>query len=87
MFGTKDGKYLAVSRPSFADVVWVDVAKAIAGRTGSIVREQQMDGHRTDHMGVSPDGRRLLVSDSTERQVIEYSMVNETVGGKHDQDG
>ena len=82
MFGTKDGKYLAVSRPSFADVVWVDVAKAIAGRTDSIVREQQMDGHRTDHMGVSPDGRRLLVSDSTERQVIEYSMVNETVGGK-----
>ena len=48
----------------------------------SIVREQQMDGHRTDHMGVSPDGRRLLVSDSTERQVIEYSMVDETVDGK-----
>ena len=82
MFATKDGKYLAVSRPSFADVVWVDVAKAVAGRTDSIVREQQMDGHRTDHMGVSPDGRRLLVSDSTERQVIEFSMVNETVGGK-----
>ena len=36
-----------------------------------------MDGYRTDHMGVSPDGRRLLVSDSTERQVIEYSMVDE----------
>ncbi len=82
MFTTKDGKYLAVSRPSFADVVWVDVAKAVAGRTDSVVLEQQMDGFRTDHMGVSPDGRRLLVSDSTERQVIEYSMVNETVGGK-----
>ena len=82
MFTTKDGKYLAVSRPSFADVVLVDVAKAVAGRTDSIVREQQMDGHRTDHMGVSPDGRRLLVSDSTERQVIEFSMVNETAGGK-----
>ena len=82
MFTTKDGRYLAVSRPSFADVVWVDVAKAVAGRSDSIVREQQMDGYRTDHMGVSPDGRRLLVSDSTERQVIEYSMVNETVNGK-----
>src|SRR3954454_10515056 len=82
MFTTNDGKYLAVSRPSFADVVWIDVAKAIAGRTDSIVREQPMDGHRTDHMGVSPDGRRLLVSDSTERQVIEFSMVNEKVGGK-----
>jgi len=81
MFTTKDGKYLAVSRPSFADVVWVDVAKAVAGRTDSIVREQPMDGHRTDHMGLSPDGRRLLVSDSTERQVIEFSMVDETVGG------
>src|SRR5690349_3402223 len=82
MFTTKDGKYVAVSRPSFADVVWIDLAKAAAGRTDSIVREQQMDGFRTDHMGVSPDGRRLLVSDSTKAQVIEYSMVDETVGGK-----
>ncbi len=82
MFTTRDGRYLAVSRPSFGDVVWVDIAKATAGRTDSIVREQQMDGYRTDHMGVSPDGRRLLVSDSTSRQVIEYSMVNETVDGR-----
>ena len=82
MFTTKDGKYLAVSRPSFADVVWIDVAKAVAGRSDSIVREQPMDGHRTDHMGVSPDGRRLLVSDSTERQVIEFSMVDETMDGQ-----
>ena len=81
MFTTNDGKYLAVSRPSFADVVWIDVAKAVAGRSDSIVREQAMDGHRSDHMGLSPDGRRLLVSDSTQAQVIEYSMVNETVGG------
>jgi hypothetical protein len=82
MFTTKDGKYVAVSRPSFADVVWIDLAKAAAGRTDSIVREQQMDGYRTDHMGLSPDGRRLLVSDSTKAQVIEYSMVDETVDGK-----
>jgi hypothetical protein len=81
MFTTRDGRYLAVSRPSFADVVWIDVAKAIAGEPDSIVREQQMDGHRTDHMGLSPDGRRLLVSDSTERQVIEFSMVEETADG------
>lgn len=86
MFTTKDGKYVAVSRPSFADVVWIDLAKAAAagtaGSVDSIVREQQMDGFRTDHMGVSPDGRRLLVSDSTEAQVIEYSMVDEVVDGK-----
>ncbi len=81
MFTTRDGRFLAVSRPSFADVVWIDVAKAIAGEPDSIVREQPMDGHRTDHMGLSPDGRRLLVSDSTERQVIEFSMVDETVEG------
>lgn len=86
MFTTKDGRYVAVSRPSFADVVWIDLAKATAAGPGgdvdSIVREQQMDGYRTDHMGLSPDGRRLLVSDSTEAQVIEYSMVDETVDGK-----
>lgn len=85
MFTTRDGKYLAVSRPSFADVVWIDIAKATAagaeGNSDSIVREQQMDGYRTDHMGLSPDGRRLLVSDSTERQVIEFSMVDEIVDG------
>ena len=81
MFTTTDGKYLAVSRPSFADVVWIDVAKAVAGRSDSIFREQPMDGHRSDHMGLSPDGRRLLVSDSTANQVIEFSMVDETVGG------
>ena len=79
MFTTHNGKYLAVSRPSLSDVVWIDLAKAVAGKPDSIVAEAQLDGFRTDHMGVSPDGRRLLVSDSTERQVIEYSMVNETL--------
>jgi hypothetical protein len=82
MFTTRDGRYLAVSRPSLADVVWIDLAKALAGRTDSIVREQQMDGFRTDHMGLSPDGRRLLVSDSTKRQVLEFSMVDEVVDGR-----
>jgi hypothetical protein len=77
MFSTTDGRFLAVSRPSFGDVVWVDIAKALAGDPRMIVREESMDGFRTDHMGLSPDGRRLLVSDSTERQVIEYSMVDE----------
>ena len=79
MFTTNDGRYLAVSRPSFADVVWIDIAKATAGDPDSIVREQPMDGYRSDHMALSPDGRRLLVSDSTERQVIEFSMVDETL--------
>jgi YVTN family beta-propeller protein len=77
MFTTPDGRFLAVSRPSLSDVVWINIRKAAAGRRDSIVAEQQMDGYRTDHMGVSPDGRRLIVSDSTERQVLEFSMVNE----------
>jgi hypothetical protein len=59
MFTTRDGNLVAVSRPSFSDVVWIDLA------SGRIVAEQQMNGYRTDHMNVSPDGRRLLVSDST----------------------
>ncbi len=83
MFATTDGKHLAVSRPSLGDVVWIDVAKATStGGPGSITAEQSMDGYRTDHMALSPDGRRLLVSDSTKKQVIEYSMVDETVGSE-----
>ncbi len=83
MFTTPDGTHLAVSRPSFGDLVWIDIAKATStGGPESITREQSMDGYRTDHMAVSPDGRRLLVSDSTKRQVLEYSMVDETVDGK-----
>ncbi len=68
MFTTRDGRLVVVSRPSFADVVWIDLA------TGKIVAEQQMDGYRTDHMAVSPNGRRLLVSDSTANTVHEYVM-------------
>ena len=80
MFTTRDGKHLAVSRPSFGDVVWIDITKVTTtGGVESVVREQQMDGYRTDHMGLSPDGRRLIVSDSTNKQVIEYSMVDETL--------
>ncbi len=81
MFTTRDGRFLAVSRPSFADVVWIDIRKATLGLPGAIVREQQMDGFRTDHMGLSPNGLRLLVSDSTSRQVIEYAMVDQTLAG------
>ena len=84
-FTTLDGKYLAVSRPSLRDVVWIDIAAAAAageaGDPASIVAEAEMDGYRTDHMGLSPDGRRLVVSDSTARQVVEFSMVDEALPG------
>jgi DNA-binding beta-propeller fold protein YncE len=68
MFSTPDGRYLAVARPSLSDVAWFELA------TGTIVAEAQMAGYRTDHMAVSPDGRRLLVSDSTTKTVNEYPL-------------
>jgi sugar lactone lactonase YvrE len=65
MFTTRDGRMVAVSRPSFADVVGIDLA------TGAIRWRFPMEGYRADHMGVSPDGTRLLVSDSTANKVHE----------------
>jgi hypothetical protein len=68
MFTTHDGRLLAVSRPSFADVVGLDLA------TGEVVWRFPMEGYRSDHMGVSPDGERLLVSDSTANKVHELDI-------------
>jgi hypothetical protein len=65
MFTTHDGRLVAVSRPSFADVVGIDLA------SGAIAWRFPMEGYRADHMGVSPDGTRLLVSDSTAGKVHE----------------
>jgi YVTN family beta-propeller protein len=68
MFTTPDGTLVAVSRPSFADVVGIDLA------TNEIRWRFPMEGYRADHMGVSPDGRRLLVSDSTANKVHELNL-------------
>jgi len=68
MFTTHDGRMVAVSRPSFADVVGIDLA------SGAIVWRLPMEGYRADHMGVSPDGTRLLVSDSTAGKVHELDI-------------
>ena len=54
MFSTPDGTLLAVSRPSFADVVGIDL------RTRKIVWRFPMHGQRADHMAVNPAGTRLL---------------------------
>jgi YVTN family beta-propeller protein len=69
MFTTHDGRLVAVSRPSFADVVGIDLA------SGAIVWRFPMQGYRADHMGVSPDGQRLLVSDSTANTVHELDIL------------
>jgi len=59
MFSSHDGRFLYVSRPSFADVVAFDL------RTRRIVWRTPVEGYRSDHMAISPDGMRLIVSAST----------------------
>jgi DNA-binding beta-propeller fold protein YncE len=62
-FTSHDGRLLYVSRPSFKDVV------AISFETKKIVWRTEVEGQRADHMAISPDGRRLVVSASTARKV------------------
>ena len=59
MYSTNDGELLIVSRPSFADVVALDLA------TGDLVWRFKVDGARSDHMALSPDGTQVAVSAST----------------------
>lgn len=59
MYSSNDGRLLVVSRPSFADVVAIDLA------TQEIVWRFPVAGVRADHMALSPDGRRVVVSAST----------------------
>ena len=58
-FTSPDGRVVFFSRPSFADVVAIDL------RTGAIRWRTKVDGYRADHMAISESGRRLLVSAST----------------------
>jgi DNA-binding beta-propeller fold protein YncE len=58
-FTSPDGRLVYFSRPSFADVVAINL------KTGKIVWRTPVDGYRADHMAISDDGRRLLVSAST----------------------
>ncbi len=59
MYSTPDGRLLVVSRPSFADVVGIDIA------SGDIAWRFEVDGYRSDHMALSPDGTQVAVSAST----------------------
>jgi DNA-binding beta-propeller fold protein YncE len=59
MFTSKDGRLLVVSRPSFADVVGINL------NSGRIVWRFRVDGQRSDHMAMSPDGKHVAVSAST----------------------
>ncbi|MEV7168076.1 YncE family protein [Streptomyces sp. NPDC093224] len=63
MFTTPDGSAVVASRPSFADVVSIDLA------SGRINWRFPVSGFRSDHMAVSPDGTRIAVSASTSNTV------------------
>ncbi|MFG2306267.1 YncE family protein [Actinacidiphila glaucinigra] len=63
VYATPDGTALVASRPSFADVVSIDLA------TGDVKWRFPVSGYRSDHMAVSPDGTRVAVSASTSNTV------------------
>ncbi|WP_432184119.1 YncE family protein [Streptomyces tendae] len=63
MYSTPDGTSVVASRPSFADVVSIDLT------TGDIDWRFPVSGYRSDHMAVSPDGTRVAVSASTSNTV------------------
>src|SRR3954462_14336707 len=58
MYSTPDGSALVASRPSFGDVVSIDL------NTGKVKWRFAVSGYRADHMAVSPDGTKVAVSAS-----------------------
>jgi WD40 repeat protein len=59
LYSSNDGRLLIASRPSLADVVAIDI------ETGQLVWRFVVDGERSDHMALSPDGKHVAVSAST----------------------
>src|SRR3954451_16832022 len=75
-FTSHDGRFLYESRPSFADVVAIDL------KTRKIAWRTPVEGHRADHMAISPDGKTLLVSASTAKKVHAIdTATGKIVGG------
>ena len=68
-----NGRFIYVSRPSFADVVAIDLA------TEEIVWRFEVEGVRADHMAISEDGSEVIVSASTGNvgQVIDTATGQE----------
>jgi YVTN family beta-propeller protein len=74
-FTSPNGRLVYVSRPSLADVV------AISLNDGRIVWRVKIEGYRADHMAISPDGSRLLVSASTARKAhVIDTLAGQIVG-------
>jgi len=76
VFSSNDGRTLFVSRPSYADVVAIDLG------TKKLKWRAPVDGYRSDHMAINADGTRLLVSASTGNVVHELdTATGARVGG------
>lgn len=76
LFPSKDGRFLYVSRPSFADAVAIDV------NSGDIVWRTPVEGYRADHAALSPDGKTFLVSASMAGRVHAIdTATGKIVGG------
>ena len=71
MYSNLDGTALIISRPSFADVISLDLT------TGDINWRFPVSGYRSDHMAISPDGAEVAVSSSTSNTV---HLINVTTG-------
>jgi DNA-binding beta-propeller fold protein YncE len=74
-FTSPNGRFLYVSRPSLADVVAIDL------KTRKIVWRVPVMGYRADHMAISRNGRRLLVSASTANVVHEIDTTKGKIVG------
>jgi|TARA_B110000211_G_scaffold146129_1_gene166645 hypothetical protein len=64
MSSSNDGRHLFISRPSFADVVALDV------NTDEVTLRTPVEGSRSDHSATSADGKTFLVSVSTCLQTL-----------------
>ena len=78
MFTSHDGRFLYASRPSFADVVAIDV------NSEQIVWRTSVEGARADHAAISPDGKTFLVSASTARKVHAIDTATGRIVGGFD---
>jgi len=78
LFPSKDGRFIYASRPSFADVVALDVT------TGRIAWRTPVDPARSDHAAISPDGKIFLVSASTSRKVQAIDTATGRIVGSFD---
>src|SRR6476646_10502176 len=59
MYSSNDGRLMIVSRPSYADVVAINLSD------GPIKWRFPVSGYRSDHTAISPDGKTVVVSAST----------------------